>query len=368
MGGDRFPYEDTPVAIGKKVVVLGAGNTAMDCLRVSRRLGAEEVHCLYRRTEAEAPCRVEELRHAKEEGIHFHWLMSPTEIRTDEKGNVTAIVVQKMELGEPDKSGRRRPVPIEGAYETFECETVIYALGTRANPVISRTTPNLSVRGEGYINVDPKTQAASIPGIFAGGDIVTGGATVILALGAGRRAAKAIEKYLKTKEWPVVLEEEAEPAKAAPAPQVPVEAACPKCRRPLEPGDEEHICCAGEKIVWTCGSCQKVSEGFAFPYGLCPACGGTLTPGHDTKVESEAAVTRSGRPSRSSWGASPSTRGAPTRWRRRTRTSHSSSATSRRWSGATWTPSRAATTSRRPRERSRRTSRRPRWPSSPGPR
>jgi glutamate synthase (NADPH/NADH) small chain len=291
MGGDRFPYEDTPVAIAKKVVVLGAGNTAMDCLRVSRRLGAEEVHCLYRRTEAEAPCRVEELRHAKEEGIQFHWLMSPTEIKTDENGNVTAIVVQKMQLGEPDKSGRRRPVPIEGAYETFECGTIIYALGTRANPVISRTTPNLSVRGEGYINVDPKTQAASIPGIFAGGDIVTGGATVILALGAGRRAAKAIGKYLKTREWPVVLEEEPAPAKAVPpAAAVPAEVACPKCRRPLEPGEEEHICCAGEKVIWTCSSCQKVSEGFAFPYGLCPSCGGTLTPGHDTTVASDAAV------------------------------------------------------------------------------
>ena len=290
MGGDRFPFEDTPVALGKKVVVLGAGNTAMDCLRVSRRLGAEEVHCLYRRTEAEAPCRVEELRHAKEEGIHFHWLMSPTEIRTDEKGNVKAIVVQKMELGEPDKSGRRRPVPIKDAYETFECETVIYALGTRANPVISRTTPNLSVRGEGYINVDQKTQAASIPGIFAGGDIVTGGATVILALGAGRRAARAMEKYLRTREWPVVLEDEATPTAAA-VPKV-VEAACPKCHRPFEAGDdEEHICCAGETVIWTCQSCLKVSEGFAFPYGLCPACGGPLMPGHDTMVESEAAVT-----------------------------------------------------------------------------
>ncbi len=288
MGGDKFPFKDTPIAMGKKVVVLGAGNTAMDCLRVARRLGAEEVHCVYRRTEAEAPCRVEELRHAKEEGIHFNWLMSPTEIQVDEKGNVKAIVVQKMELGEPDKSGRRRPVPIEGAFETFECETVIYALGTRANPVIARSTPSLSVRGEGYINVDPKTQAASIPGVFAGGDIVTGGATVILALGAGRRAAKAIERYLTTKEWPVVLPEEAEAAKAA-AP-APVEAACPKCRRPFEPGDDEHICCAGEQVVWTCSSCHKVSEGFAFPYGLCPACGGTLVAGHDTPVETPAAV------------------------------------------------------------------------------
>jgi homotetrameric NADPH-dependent glutamate synthase len=289
MGGDRFPYEDTPIAMGKKVVVLGAGNTAMDCLRVARRLGAEEVHCLYRRTEAEAPCRIEELRHAKEEGIHFHWLMSPTKIEVDEKGNVQAIVVQKMELGEPDKSGRRRPVPIEGAFETFACETVIYALGTRANPVISRTTPNLSVRGEGYINVDPKTQAASIPGVFAGGDIVTGGATVILALGAGRRAARAMKKYLETKQWPVVLEDEPE---AAAMPATPVAAAaCTRCHRPLDAGDDDdHICCAGERLVWSCDGCGKVSEGFAFPYGLCPFCGGKLVPGHDTKVDSEAAI------------------------------------------------------------------------------
>ena len=288
MGGDHFPFEDTPVALGKKVVVLGAGNTAMDCLRVSRRLGAEEVHCVYRRTESEAPCRIEELRHAKEEGIHFNWLMSPTEIKVDDKGNVQAIVVQKMELGEPDKSGRRRPVPIKDAFETFECETVIYALGTRANPVISRSAPHLSVRGEGYINADPKTQAANVRGIFAGGDIVTGGATVILALGAGRRAARAIEKYLQTKEWPVVLEDEAVAA-GAPAP-VAAAAACSKCHRPFEAGDDEHICCAGELLTWTCGSCHKVSEGFAFPYGLCPACGGELTHGHDTSLESEAAV------------------------------------------------------------------------------
>jgi len=288
MGGDRFPFKDTPVAMGTRVVVLGAGNTAMDCLRVAKRLGAEDVHCLYRRTEAEAPCRIEELRHAKEEGIHFHWLMSPTKIETDEKGGVKAIVVQKMTLGEPDKSGRRKPVPIEGAFETFECDTIIYALGTRANPVISRSAPELSVRGEGYINVDPKTQAANLRGVFAGGDIVTGGATVILALGAGRRAARAIEKYLQTREWPIVLEDEAEPKKAA-APDKAVPG-CPKCHRAFEPGDDEHICCAGERMIWTCDSCQKVSEGFAFPYGLCPACGGTLTAGHEVSLESAAAV------------------------------------------------------------------------------
>jgi glutamate synthase (NADPH) small chain len=288
MGGDHFPFEDTPVTVGRKVVVLGAGNTAMDCLRVSRRLGAEEVHCLYRRTESEAPCRVEELRHAKEEGIQFHWLMSPTEIKTDDKGNVTAVVVQKMELGEPDKSGRRRPVPIEGAFETFECETVIYALGTRANPVISRSAPDLSVRGEGYINADSKTQATSIPGVFAGGDIVTGGATVILALGAGRRAARAIEKYLETREWPVQVEETVEHTEAI---AETIAGACPKCRREYEPGDDDrHICCGDELLIWSCDDCQKVSEGFAFPYGLCPTCGGHLTRGHDTPVDSPAAV------------------------------------------------------------------------------
>ncbi len=124
-----------------------------------------------------------------------------------------AVVVEKMQLGEPDKSGRRRPVPT-GEHETFECDTVIYALGTRANPVISRSAPDLAVRGEGYVNADPKTQATNLPGVFAGGDIVTGGATVILALGAGRRAARAIEKYLTTKEWPVVLEDEAAPGTA----------------------------------------------------------------------------------------------------------------------------------------------------------
>ena len=287
MHGDKFPFEDTPIAMGKKVAVFGAGNTAMDCLRVARRLGAEEVHCIYRRTEAEAPARVEEIRHAKEEGIHFNWLMSPTEIKVDEKGDVKAVVVEKMVLGEPDKSGRRRPVPT-GEHETFECDTVIYALGTRANPVISRSAPDLAVRGEGYVNADPKTQATNLPGVFAGGDIVTGGATVILALGAGRRAARAIERYLTTKEWPVVLEDEAAPGTVAVP--VPVEAACSKCRRPFEPGDEEHICCAGERITWTCNSCQKVSEGFAFPYGLCPACGGKLELGHDVSLESEAAV------------------------------------------------------------------------------
>jgi glutamate synthase (NADPH/NADH) small chain len=291
MGGDRFPYDDTPVKIGKRIVVLGAGNTAMDCLRVSRRLGAEDVKCVYRRTEAEAPARVEEIRHAKEEGITFHWLRSPLKIETDEAGGVKAIVCQKMELGPPDKSGRRRPVPIEGETETFECDTVIYALGTRANPVIARSTPGLSTREEGYINADPKTQAANLTGVFAGGDIVTGGATVILALGAGRRAAKAIATYLKTRQWPPVVEEPAPEATSAAkkAAEPPAPKVCPKCHLPLE-GDEEYVCCAGLTLTWACRSCQKVYDGFAFPYGLCPACGGALQAGHESDVTSKAAI------------------------------------------------------------------------------
>jgi homotetrameric NADPH-dependent glutamate synthase len=292
MGGDRFPYEDTPVTPGRRVVVLGAGNTAMDCLRVSRRLGAAEVKCVYRRTEAEAPARIEEIRHAKEEGITFHWLRSPLRIETDDAGDVKAIVTQVMELGPPDKSGRRRPVPVEGETETFLCDTVIYALGTKANPVIARSTPGLDTREEGYINADPKTQAANLPGVFAGGDIVTGGATVILALGAGRRAAKAIAQYLKTKEWPVVLADEpaAAPKKKDKAvEEAPAVKLCPKCRQPLE-GDEEYVCCAGLELTWTCDSCQKVYEGFAFPYGLCPACGGTLSHGHEVDLASAKAT------------------------------------------------------------------------------
>ena len=283
MGGDRFPYEDTPVTPGRRVVVLGAGNTAMDCLRVARRLGAEDVKCVYRRTEREAPARVEEIRHAKEEGITFHWLRSPLRVETNDKGDVKALVTQVMELGPPDASGRRKPVAVAGQEETFECDTIIYALGTTANPVIARSTPGLDTRGDGYINADAKTQASNLPGVFAGGDIVTGGATVILALGAGRRAAKAILEYLAKRQWPVVLEEAPKPEKK-PKAEARVEAkACPKCRRPLD-GDEEYVCCADLSLTWTCDGCQKVYEGFAFPYGLCPACGGTLSHGHDVAL------------------------------------------------------------------------------------
>jgi len=204
MGGDKFPYLDTPVTLGKSVVVIGAGNTAMDCLRVAKRLGAPTVRCVYRRTEAEAPARIEELRHAKEEGIEFFFLHAPVEIRVDGEGNVRGMRVQKMALGEPDEKGRRKPVPLDEFVE-LECDTVIYALGTKANPIVTKSTPGLELTKWGYIVADPQTQATSVPGVFAGGDIVTGGATVILAMGAGRRAARAIGAWLasgKTK-WPI---------------------------------------------------------------------------------------------------------------------------------------------------------------------
>jgi glutamate synthase (NADPH) small chain len=204
MGGDRFPYLDTPVAVGKSVVVIGAGNTAMDCLRVSKRLGVPTVRCVYRRTEAEAPARIEELRHAKEEGIEFFFLHSPVEILVDGEGNVRGMKVQKMELGEPDDRGRRKPVPLDEFVE-LECDTVIYALGTKANPIVTKSTPGLDLNKWGYIVADPATQATSVPGVFAGGDIVTGGATVILAMGAGRRAARGIGAYLASGKstWPI---------------------------------------------------------------------------------------------------------------------------------------------------------------------
>jgi NADPH-dependent glutamate synthase beta subunit-like oxidoreductase len=208
MGGDQFPYRDTPIGLGDSVVVIGAGNTAMDCLRVAKRLGASRVRCVYRRSEAEAPARVEELRHAKEEGIEFSFLHAPAEILLDDKGNVCAIRVQKMALGEPDARGRRAPVPLAEYFE-WPCDTVIYALGTKANPIVSQATEGLALNKWGYIVADERTQATNLPGVFAGGDIVTGGATVILAMSAGRRAARAIAAYLRKqpRAWPVAVED-----------------------------------------------------------------------------------------------------------------------------------------------------------------
>ena len=189
------------------MVVIGAGNTAMDCLRVSKRLGAATVRCVYRRTEAEAPARIEEIRHAKEEGIDFFFLHAPVEIHVDDEGNVRGMKVEEMELGEPDEKGRRKPVPT-GRFKDLACDTVIYALGTKANPIITQSTPGLGLNKWGNIVADDETQATTLPGVFAGGDIVTGGATVILAMGAGRRAAKGIATYLGgRKKWPVTRAE-----------------------------------------------------------------------------------------------------------------------------------------------------------------
>jgi homotetrameric NADPH-dependent glutamate synthase len=204
MGGDKFPYLDTPITLGKSVVVIGAGNTAMDCLRVSKRLGTPTVRCVYRRSEAEAPARIEELRHAKEEGIEFFFLHAPVEILTTADGSVRGMKVQKMELGEPDEKGRRKPIPLD-EFVDLECDTVIYALGTKANPIVTKSTPGLDLNKWGYIVADPATQATSVPGVFAGGDIVTGAATVILAMGAGRRAARAIGAWLAGGKavWPI---------------------------------------------------------------------------------------------------------------------------------------------------------------------
>jgi glutamate synthase (NADPH) small chain len=196
MRGHRQPLYDTPVGMGKRVAVVGAGNTAMDSCRVAKRMGAEKVTVVYRRSRRESPARIEELEHAIEEGIEFLWLTNPVEIVGDAAGWVTGMRVQKMELGEPDASGRRRPVPVQGSEYLLDVDTVIYALGTTANPIIAQTTPGLGVNKWGYIVTDEQTGMTNIPGVFAGGDIVTGAATVILAMGAGRRAALGMLEYM----------------------------------------------------------------------------------------------------------------------------------------------------------------------------
>lgn len=185
----------TPIHIGRKVCVVGGGNVAMDAARTALRLGAE-VHVVYRRTEAELPARKEEVHHAMQEGIIFDMLTNPEEIIGNEKGWVSAMKCIKMELGEPDASGRRSPVPVEGSEFEIETDTVIMALGTTSNPLIAKTTAGLETTRRGGIAVD-ETGVTSRPGVFAGGDAVTGAATVILAMGAGRTAAKAIDNYIK---------------------------------------------------------------------------------------------------------------------------------------------------------------------------
>ena len=196
MRGHRQPLYDTPVGMGKRVAVVGAGYTAMDSCRVAKRMGAEKVTVVYRRSRRESPARIEELEHAIEEGIEFLWLTNPVEILGNGAGWVTGMRVQKMELGEPDSSGRRRPVPVTGSEYLLDVDTVIYALGTTANPIVAQTTPGLKTNKWGYIEVDERTGMTSIPGLFAGGDIVTGAATVILAMGAGKRAARGMLEYM----------------------------------------------------------------------------------------------------------------------------------------------------------------------------
>ena len=195
----QFPEYDTPISLGKNVAVIGAGNVAMDSARTALRLGADTVKIVYRRSKAEMPARAEEAHHAEEEGVQFELLTNPVRFIGNEEGWVTGMECIRMELGEPDESGRRRPIPIEGSNFTMECDTVIVALGTQANPLIPSTTPNLQLNRRGYIEADPETGKTSMEGVYAGGDIVTGSATVILAMGAGRKAANAIHKYLMSK-------------------------------------------------------------------------------------------------------------------------------------------------------------------------
>ncbi len=198
MGANKFPDYDEPVydCRDRAVAVVGAGNTAMDAVRTALRLEARRAILLYRRTEAEMPAREEEIQHAREEGVEFVTLTAPLEFLGDESGRLRAARCQKMQLGEPDASGRRSPIPIKGSEYELPLDVAIIALGTGANPLVQSTTPDLATDGRGYILADKETLCTSKRGVFAGGDIVTGGATVILAMGAGRQAAKAIHEYL----------------------------------------------------------------------------------------------------------------------------------------------------------------------------
>ena len=189
-----FPNYDTPLPPARHVAVVGAGNTAMDAMRVCLRLGAERVSCIYRRSKAECPARAEEVHHAEQEGVEFHWLTNPVEVLDDGAGGVRAMRCVRMELGEPDASGRRRPIAIAGSEHEIETDLVVFAIGTNANPIMGQTS-TLRLNTRGYIQTD-EDLATSVAGVFAGGDIVTGAATVIEAMGAGRRAARSMRRYL----------------------------------------------------------------------------------------------------------------------------------------------------------------------------
>lgn len=191
-----FPQHDTPIIRGKKVITLGAGNVAMDSARTALRLGAESSTIVYRRSRAEVPARAAEVHHAEEEGVEFLFLTNPTEFIGNEKGRVTGMTGLKMELGEPDESGRKRPVPIKGSEFELECDLAIVAVGAGPNPLLTKSAEGLELNDWGYIKASEETGKTSKKGVWAGGDIVTGSATVILAMGAGRKAADSIDDYL----------------------------------------------------------------------------------------------------------------------------------------------------------------------------
>jgi len=199
MKGYKFPDYATPVKVGKNVAVLGAGNVAMDSARTALRLGAENVYIIYRRSRDEMPARKEELEHAEEEGIQFRLLTNPVSIEGDERGWVKSLTCLRYELGEPDASGRRAPIAIKGSEFEIPMDTVVVAIGQGPNPLVTTSTPGLELNKRGNIVADPDTLMTSKPGVFAGGDIVTGAATVILAMGAGKKAAAGIDEYLKGK-------------------------------------------------------------------------------------------------------------------------------------------------------------------------
>jgi len=203
MKGYLFPAYDTPVKVGKRIAVIGGGNVAMDAARTSLRLGADEVYIVYRRAREQMPARAEEAHHAEEEGVQFKLLQNPVEILGDDKQRVIGMKCIKMELGEPDASGRRRPVAIEGSEFVLDVDMVIVAIGNSPNPIIPNSTPGLNVSAWGTIEIEEESGMSSIPGVFAGGDIVTGAATVISAMGAGKRAARGIHYYIFPDQKPV---------------------------------------------------------------------------------------------------------------------------------------------------------------------
>ena len=197
MAAYQFPRSDTPVLHGKRIATVGGGNVAMDSARTAKRLGAESSIIVYRRTRKEMPARAEEIHHAEEEGLEFEFLVAPVEVLGNEKKWVTGLKCVRMRLGEPDASGRARPVTIPGSEFVIPCEVVVVAIGTRANPLLTATCPELKLNQWGNIVVDDAGMT-SLPGVFAGGDIVRGAATVILAMGDGKRAAKSIHEYLQS--------------------------------------------------------------------------------------------------------------------------------------------------------------------------